>query len=58
MTLGKNHERYIIVHRQNGYWIGYAYNPRWCDVALPRLTEIDALIAALTIIQGCFNDEL
>jgi hypothetical protein len=48
-------DRYIIIHQKNGYWVGHAYIPGWCLIALPRLTEIDALIATLSIIQGEFN---
>ncbi len=53
----KSDRYYIIVHRKNGYWVGHAYIPGWCCVALPRMSEIDALIAALNIIQSDSNDD-
>jgi hypothetical protein len=52
MPNSRNRDRYIIIRYENGRWIGHAHVPGWCLVTLPYPTEVEALIAALSIIRS------
>jgi hypothetical protein len=52
MPNSRNRDRYIIVRYENGRWIGHAYIPGWCLVTFPYSREVDALIAALSLLRG------